>query len=150
MPDHQTVDDPVFGRATWDAVRNHWSFKVILPSGQAVDGFVEPEDYDLALSSPVFNESRACARWVRENEAALCQYVADKMYDLMLDWHHEEWGPALSKDEFREKIALSSFWVAQEGRASLLFDDAGLFGGHRITFSVRADGTLDEEPYLWG
>ncbi len=71
------------------------------------------------------------------------------MYDLMLDWHHAEWGPAASKDEFREKIALSSVWVGED-RASLLFNDAEFFGGHRITFSVGADGRLDEEPYLWG
>jgi hypothetical protein len=68
----------------------------------------------------------------------------------VLDWHNKEWGSPLSKDEFRDKIALTGVQVLDDHRAVLLFSDAECFGGHTITFSVGADGRLDEDPYLWG
>lgn len=72
------------------------------------------------------------------------------MFELMLDWHDPEWGPALTKKEFRDKVALTGVLVLEDHRASVLYSDADCFGGHAITFSVGADGEFDEEPYLWG
>ena len=150
MPIHEPFDDPVLGRAMWDDGRNEWRFTLVLPSGHCVEGSINPEDNDLPLTAPTLAESRECVQWVRDNEILLRQYVADRMYPLMLDWHDEANGPPLSKDEFRENVALAGVQVLEDHRAALLFDDAGLFGGHTITFSVGADGRLDEEPYLWG
>jgi hypothetical protein len=150
LPKHEPCTDPILGTATWDDGRGDWLFALVLPSGRTVDGSVRPEDNHLHLSSPGLEESRACVRWVRDNEPALRQYVADKMYELMLDWHDPERGTALTKQEFRDKIVLVGVQVLEDHRASLIFNDAGCFGGHAITFSVGADGKLDEEPYLWG
>jgi hypothetical protein len=150
LPKHKPYADPVLGTATWNDTRGDWEFSLILPSGRSVEGSVRPEDDRLHLSSPELDQSRACVRWVRDNEPALRQYVADQMYELMLDWHDPEWGPALSQNEFRDKVALVGVQVLEDHRASLIFSDAECFGGHAITFSVGADGKLDEEPYLWG
>jgi hypothetical protein len=102
------------------------------------------------LSSPELQASRACVRWVQANEPALRKYVADQMYQLMLDWHDPEWGSPLTKEQFRDTIELVGVMVLEDYRACLNFSDAECFGGHAITFSVGADGKLDEEPYLWG
>lgn len=150
LPQHKPVLDPILGQATWDENQNSWCFTLVLPSGRMVARSLTPEDNGISLASPVFGESRECVRWVRDNELKLRQYVADQMYSLMLDWHDDSTGPTLSKEEFRENIAMRGVLVLEDHRASLLFDDAGLFGGHTITFSVGADGRLDEEPYLWG
>jgi hypothetical protein len=150
MPEHDPYTDPIFGTATWDAADGDWLFTLVLPSGQAVEGCVRPEDNRLHLSSPELEESRACVRWVLANELALRQYVADQMYGMMLDWHQPEWGPPLTKEEFRDKIELVGVSVLEDHRASLNFNDAECFGGHAITFSVGADGRLEEKPYLWG
>jgi hypothetical protein len=150
LPEHLPYTDPDFGTATWDEAGGDWLFTVAFPSGRTAEGSIVPEDNSLHLSSPALAESRACVRWVRANEPALRQYVADKMYGLALDWHNDEWGPPLSKDEFRDKLALTGVQVLEDHRACLIFGDAGCFGGHAITFSVGADGRLDEEPYLWG
>jgi hypothetical protein len=150
LPEHEPYTNPDFGRATWDDTRGEWVLTVAFPSGRTAEGSITPEDKTLHLSSPELEESRACVRWVRDNEPALRQYVAETMYELMLDWHHPEWGPALTKEEFRDKIALVAVQVLEDHRASLIFNDAECFGGHAITFSVGADGQLDEEPYLWG
>ncbi len=150
MPKHEPYTDPHFGTATWDDVRGDWLFTVSFPSGRTAEGSIRPEDNSLHLSSPELEESRACIRWVQTNEPTLRQYVADQMYELMLDWHDPEWGPALSKEGFRDKLALVGVQVLEDHRAALIFDDADCFGGHAITFSVGADGKFDEEPYLWG
>jgi hypothetical protein len=150
LPEHKTYTDPTFGTATWDDVHGDWLFTLVLPSGRAVEGRVSPEDNRLHLSAPELEESRECVRWVRDNESALRQYVADKMYQMMLDWHNPEWGPPLTKEEFRDKIELVGVLVLEDQRAVVNFNDAECFGGHVITFSVGADGRYDEEPYLWG
>jgi hypothetical protein len=150
LPEHEPYSDPDFGIATWDDARGDWLFTLTFPSGRTAEGGVRPEDNNLHLSSPELEESRACVRWVQANEPTIRQYVADKMYELMLDWHDPEWGPALSKDAFRDKLRLAHVSVLEDHRASLQFSDAECFGGHWITFSIGADGKLDEEPYLWG
>lgn len=150
MPKHEPYTDPNFGTATWDDARGDWLFTVVFPSGRTAKGRVRPEDNSLHLSSPALEESRECVRWVQSNEPVLRQYVADQMYELMLDWHNPEWGPALSRDEFRDKLSLAAVQVLEGHRASLFFDDAGCFGGHAIELSVGADGRLEEEPQLWG
>ncbi len=150
MPNHEPYEDPVLGTFTWDDTRGDWLFKLVLPTRQAAKGSLTPCDNRLHLSSPEFDESRRCLSWIRDNEPVLRGYVADTMYELMLDWHDPEWGPPLTKDEFRDKITLTGVVVLEDHRASLIFSDAECFGGHNITFSVGADGRLDEEPYLWG
>lgn len=151
MPEHTPHTDPGFGVATWDAKAGVWLFTVACLSGRTADGSIRPEDESLHLSPPQLDESRACVRWVQANEPALRRYVADKMYPLYFNnWHNPECGPPLTQEEFCEKIVLASISVLEDHRASLHFSDAGCFGGHWITFSVGADGELDEEPYLWG
>jgi hypothetical protein len=150
LPEHQPYTDADFGTATWDDPRGDWQFTVTFPCGRTAEGSIRPEDNRLHLSAPELEESRACVRWVQANEPALRQYVADKMYQLMLDWHDPEWGPPLSKEEFRDKIKLVGVMVLEDHRAALNFSDAECFGGHAITFSVGADGKMEEEPYLWG
>jgi hypothetical protein len=150
LPEHQPYTDPNFGVATWDAKAGDWLFTVAFPSGRTADGSIRPMDDAFHLSAPELEESRACVRWVQAHEATLLRYVADKMYQLMLDWHDPDWGPPLTKEQFAEKLALVGVNVLEHHRASLQFSDAECFGGHWITFSVGADGKLDEEPYLWG
>lgn len=151
MADHAPYTDPRFGIATWDAKAGDWRFAVVFPSGRTADGSIRPEDNSLHLSSPELDESRACIHWVQANEPELRLYVANKMYSLYENnWHNPEYGPLLSKEEFIEKLSLASIQVLEDHRASLQFSDAECFGGHWITFSVGADGNLDEEPYLWG
>ena len=150
VPEHAPYVDPHFGASTWDDALGDWLFRVAFSSGRSAEGSIRPEDNSLHLSSPELEESRACVRWVQANEATLKQYVADKMYAGMLDWHDPEWGPPLTKDEFRDKLALVGVNVLEDHRAFLVFSDAGCFGGHAIVFSVGADGKLDEEPNLWG
>jgi hypothetical protein len=72
------------------------------------------------------------------------------MYAGMLDWHDPEWGPPLTKEEFRDKLALLGVNVLEDHRASFVFSDAECFGGHAIVFSVGAEGRLDEQLDLWG
>ena len=150
MAEHPPYVDPVLGTATWDDTRNQWELKLNLATGHQVEATITPEDNRMHLSSPEFEESIQCVRWVRDNELTLRQYVADSMYELMLDWHDPEWGPPLSKEQFRDKIALTGVLVLEDHRASIVFSDADCFGGHAITFSVGADGKFDDEPYLWG
>ena len=150
MPKHEPYTDPNFGVAIWDDAHDYWLFTVAFPSGRSAEGSIRPEDSGLHLSSPELEESRACVRWVQSNEPFLRQYVAEQMYELMLDWHDPEWGPPLTKEEFRDKIELVGVMVLEDHRASLNFNDAECFGGHAITFEVGADGKLDSEPYLWG
>ncbi len=150
VPTHEPYEDSVLGRAIWDEASGDWGFTLVVPSGLTIEGSIRPEDNALHLASPKLNDSRECVRWVRDHELALRQYVADQMYDMMLDWHNEEWGQPLSKDQFRDKITLVGVQVLEDHRASLIFSDAECFGGHAITFSVGADGKLNEEPYLWG
>jgi hypothetical protein len=151
LPEHEPYTDPNIGAATWDDDRGEWLFTVVFPSGRIAEGSVRPEDDSLHLSSPDLEESRACVRWVRANEPVMRQYVADKMYRLYLNnWHNPESGPPLTQDEFRDRLALVNVNVLEDHRASLQFSDAECFGGHWITFSVGADGKLDEEPFLWG
>jgi hypothetical protein len=144
------IDDPVFGHATWDPAQKNWTFTVVLPSGRKVEGFLDAEGPDVPLSSAFFDRARAQVGWVCKNDEMLRQHVADRMYDLMLDWHNDESGPPLSKEQFREAIALSCMIVMDDDLVALHFDDARLFGGHSITFSIGADGEFEEEPYLWG
>lgn len=150
MPEHAPYTDPNFGVATWDDSAGDWLFTVTFPSGRTAEGSIRPEDNTLHLSSPELKESRACVHWVQANEPTLRQYVADKMYQLMLDWHDPEWGSPLTHEEFYCKLVLLGVSVLEDHRASLQFSDAGCFGGHWITFSVGAGGKLDEEPNLWG
>ena len=150
VPEHSPYVDAYFGASVWDDARGDWLLTVAFPSGRTAEGSIRPEDNRLHLSSPELEESRSCVRWVQANESVLNQYVADKMYAGMLDWHDPEWGPALTQDEFRDKLALVGVQVLEDHRASLIFSDAGCFGGHAIVFSVGADGKLDEEPNLWG
>src|SRR5947208_393490 len=117
LPEHQSYTDPILGTATWDDARGDWIFTVVLPSGRSVAASISPADDRVHLSSPELEESRSCIRWVRDNEVALQQYVADRMYELMLDWHDPEWGPALTKEEFRDKIALVGVQVLEDHRA---------------------------------
>ncbi|WP_020470155.1 DUF2262 domain-containing protein [Zavarzinella formosa] len=151
MPEHEPFADPNVGTVRWDSDRGDWLFIVTFPSGRTAEGSVRPEDNSLHLSSPEMEESRACIHWVQSNEPALRQYVADKMYRLYLDsWHDPEHGPALTQEEFRDKLSLVGVQVLEDHRAFLVFSDAECFGGHAIVFSVGADGILDEEPDLWG
>jgi hypothetical protein len=150
LPKHEPYVDPNFGTATWDDSQGDWLFTLAFPSGRTADGSIRPEDNSLHLSAPELEESRACVRWVQANELTLQQYVADTMCQLMLDWHDLEWGPPLTKDEFRDKLLLEGVCVLEDHRASLHFGDADCFGGHWITFAVGADGKLDETPFLWG
>lgn len=151
MPEHTPYVDPSFGMSEWDDARGDWMFTVAFPLGRSAEGSIRPEYDSLHLSSPELGESRACIHWVQANEPALRQYVVDKMYRLYLNnWHDPAYGPPLTLEEFRDKLALVNVNVMEDHRAELHFSDAECFGGHWITFSVGADGKLDEEPYLWG
>jgi hypothetical protein len=150
LPDHEPYADPALGTATWDDTRGEWRFTLVLPSGRVTKVTIVPANPQLHLSGPELEESRACVRWVRDNESALRQYVVEKMYQLMLDWHDPGWGPPLTRQEFRDKLALTGVLVLEDHRASVIFDDAQCFGGHAITFTVGVDGRLHDEPYLWG
>lgn len=150
MPKHANYVDPIFGTAVWDDSKGDWLFQVVFPSGATAEGSIRPEDSNLHLSATELAESRACARWVQANELTLKEYVANKLYEGMLDWHDPEWGSPLSKGEFRNKLALVGVNVLEDHRAFLVFNDADCFGGHAIVFSVGADGVLEEEPDLWG
>jgi len=150
LPEHEPHSDPDFGTATWDDAHGEWRLTVVFPSGREAEGSITPEDKSLHLSAPALDESRACVRWVQANELALKQYLADKMYEGMLDWHDPEWGPPLTKDEFRDNLALRGVNVLEDHRAFLVFSDAECFGGHALVFSVGADGRMDEEPNMWG
>ena len=151
MPEHEPCTDPNLGTAAWDGDRSEWLFTVVFPSGRIAEGSVRPEDDSVHLSSPELEESRACLRWVQANEPVLRQYVAHRMHQLYYNnWHDPEYGPPLTQDEFRDKLALVGVQVSEDHRAFLVFSDAECFGGHAIVFSVGADGKLDEEPSLWG
>ena len=82
MPEHAPYTDPGFGVATWDAKSGDWVFTVACASGRTADGSIRPEDDSLHLSSPELAKSKVCVRWVQANEAALREYVAEKMYPL--------------------------------------------------------------------
>ena len=150
MAEHTLYTDPQFGVATWDDARGDWLFTIVFPSGRTAKGTVRPEDNSLHLSSPELDESRACVRWVQANELTLKQYLADKTYEEMLDWHDPDWSPPMTKEEFRDKLALLGVNVLEDHRAFLIFSDAECFGGHALVFSVGADGKLDEDPQMWG
>jgi hypothetical protein len=105
LPEHEAYTDPDFGMATWDDARGDWLFTVAFSSGRTAEGSIRPKDNGLHLSALELEESRECVRWVAANEPALRQYVADKTYQLMLDWHDPESGPPLTKEEFRNKAA---------------------------------------------
>ena len=150
MPEHEPYNDSTLGFIIWNDAQGEWEATLAFPSGGNAKCTICPENCNLHLSAPELDESRACLRWVQAHEPVLRQYVADKMYELMLDWHDPEWGPPLTKEEFRDKIELGGVMVLEDHRASLNFTDAECFGGHAITFEVGADGKLDDEPYLWG
>jgi hypothetical protein len=150
MPEHLPYEDPTLGTAVWDDAEGWWKVTVFLPSGQKVDVSVIADGNSAHLSSPDFNETMNCIRYIRDNESVLRQFVADEMYDLMLDWHDDDEGPALSKTEFRDKLTMMYVSVDEDHGASVFYNDAGCFGDNAIMFDMRADGQIVRAPFICG
>ncbi len=148
---HEPFDDLVLGRVTWNGQHNEWRFTLTLSDGRAVNGAVVPEGNRLPLHRQGLGEIRDCVHWVRDNERAIRQYIADQMFPGWLSgWYDEEIDQIATKEEFREAITLAGISVLEDRRATLCYDDANLFGGHAIVLSVGADGRFDCPPSIWG
>jgi hypothetical protein len=147
---HDPFDDLVLGRVTFDETHKEWKVTASV-AGREVPGSITPEDSRLPLQEQGLHEIRQCVTWVRDNEPAIRQYIADQMFDGWLDtWYDEELDSVTTREGFREAISLSGFSVLEDRVASLFYNDGGLFGGLSIVLSVGADGHFKHSPEIWG
>jgi hypothetical protein len=147
---HDPFDDEVMGRVTFDEGHKEWQFVVTI-AGSEVSGTINPKDCRLHLEEQGLDEISVCVRCVRDNEPHIRQYIADEMFEgWWSNWYDDEIDTVTTREGFREAIALSGISVLEDRRASLCYNDGGLFGGHAIVLSVGADGVFDSPPSLWG
>jgi hypothetical protein len=127
-----------------------WQFTLVIAGRPAARGVVTPEDYRIPLHAQGLDEIRERVRWVRDNDQVIRQWIADRMFELMLDWHDDSTGPSPSKEEFRDKIALSGISIYEDRLPYLTYDDGDFFGGHSIVADLNANNQLKLDPYLFG
>jgi len=145
------LDDPVLGRVTPDAARNHWLFNLLLPNGRLVPGVIVPEEENAPPSQEALTHVRERARWLRDNESAVRDHITKKMYNLWLrGWHDEQLDPAITREQFRERIWLASLTFMEDRLVSLHYNDARLFGGKTLVQSMNSRGKFDGAPDLLG
>jgi len=149
MVSHTPHEDPRLGAATWVDGDHHWALRPSLPTGSEFTATITPMDSDLPLSDRAMKPSLDCIAWVADNEPSARKFVADKMYDLMLDWYDEDDEPP-SRAQFFDSLALDAVLVLEDHEASVLYKDGGFFGGHAIVFSVAPNGKFTDDPHLWG
>ena len=143
------LDDPVLGRVTPDAARNHWLFNLLLPNGRMVPGVIVPDDDGSPPSAETLARVRERVGWVRDNEPAVRDHITKKMYDLWVrGWCQEQGDPITTRDQFRERIWLASLTILEGRRLSLHYNDAHLFGGHALIQSINSRGKFDGAPDL--
>lgn len=120
---------------TWDfsLTQNGNNFQV------SMDGFVGVSEKD-ELS--VFK--KIIARIIdKKNEAA------NAAANRLLDIYNANWNEAapISREEFVEKLSVSSIAICTDGSAELDFDENGMFLGHAVVVRFDQDGVITDATF---
>jgi hypothetical protein len=151
MSVHEPIDDEILGRLTWDADMGTWQFEVGPIAGRSIPGTIRPDDDRQPLNDQGLDEIRTCVQWIRANEPAIRSYIASKMFNnWRSNWYDEDDDAVATIDGFRDAISLASVSILEDRKATLIYDDGDLFGGHAIVTTVGADGRFEHEPHIWG
>jgi len=147
----QTFDHPVLGTVTWLADHKWWRFKSRLPGGRTVTGTIVPADEQLPLQNQGLSEIAASVSWVFENEDELRRRITERMF---VDWLEGHYDPTIhtvtTPEAFCATLSLQGFMFLENLRATVIYDDGELFGGHAVVADLRADGTFECDPHIWG
>jgi hypothetical protein len=131
-------------------IRGGAATNLLLPNGRTVGGAIVPENHRLPLSERALAEIRARICWLRDNEPAVRDFIAAKMFDGWLrNWYDQGIDPVTTRDQFRDRVWLAGLTVLED-RVALAYNYVQLFGGHAIVVTIASQGSFDGAPELWG
>jgi hypothetical protein len=86
---------------------------------------------------------RACVGWIIGHRTEIHDYCTDR---LLEDKNSPEWRrsgePELSRDEFKQRLALKAIHIESDGRCSIEFDDQRMFRGHVVVVGLTSSLAL--------
>ncbi|MBY0460780.1 MAG: DUF2262 domain-containing protein, partial [Gemmataceae bacterium] len=136
------IDDPVFGKLTWDDDLDQWDGRVELKPGLEVDCHLDPTD---GQDEKIVGAGRKFVAWLRKKEPAARRYAASEL----LDTHNDGWndGDPISARTFASRMTLETASLQSDGGAALYYRDGDLFWGHCIIVTVNADRAFTDATF---
>lgn len=142
--------DPVLGKLTWGT--NGWKFTFALPRGRQGRGTVIADSPEPLPSLECLETVRRYVEWFRRNDATLRAHITERMFPgWQSGWYDPEIDTTTTQLGFQRKVNLSGinfYWDDQ--RASVVYNDGGLFGGHGIELATDFSGKITGEPMMFG
>ena len=144
-------DDPVLGHVSLSREERRWCFEVGELREWPVPGAYYPEHYRLPADDPTWDMIRVCMAWVRSNESKARAFMTEKLFaGWMSGWFDEEIDEVRTPEAFGETLTLSGVHFYEDGKARLIYDDGGLFGGHGFCIEVNPSGEFVAGPEMFG
>ena len=130
LADPESFDDDTLGRVKWDPAHQWWCFEAGPIGDRPIRGKIIREAERSALDSEWLEPIRAAVRWIRTNEPAIRDAIADKMFDWWKKASYDEEIDAVStKEGFRDTITLDGVNFYEDRKAELFYGDHNLVGG---------------------
>lgn len=144
-----TLTDPVLGTLKLDRDMGALTttFPCPEPKEEEVELYLSLESDQQDTWQQIIAQGHALITRLPELYPELLTYAADELTEDANEWQDstDEEGnhvPAITKEQFQERLTLTSVSLHDDGRFSFWFDDDDMFFGHVIEVS----GTLDEGP----
>lgn len=144
-----SVTDPDFGDLFWDAERLGWQGSAVF-DGFAVELWVNTISYmttkppfdDETWDRTITPESRTAFAIVRRRYPAVREQF---LQEALQDYPRWNDGEQISASEFARRMVLQCVTLIPDGKAELLFEDGGMFGGHAFILHLNANGIVFHE-----
>jgi hypothetical protein len=147
----EPIQDPILGVLTWDDKDRWWRFDAGPVAGRSIGAIAGPEPNWDPVSEDSLKWMRACVQWIRANVPAIREYIAREMFDWWLDsYYDEEIDEVTTPEGFRDTIELDGISFYANGKASVVYNDHNLVGGHAICLSVGPNGEFSDGPDITG
>src|SRR4051812_6822640 len=131
----------VFGELRWEAESSWWFTQMRLPSGDWLDGIVDPGDEDpsafVERAAPLFRRAMDAERRI------LHDGVRTKVLELHDAWRQDD-ESALTAEELEEQLELTFVRIDTIAPVVLSYYPGDMFGGHSV------DVTVDEQLRVTG
>jgi hypothetical protein len=141
----EPFDDPTLGHLVWDATGNEWRAELVTTSGNKISISVDCD------RDAVPTRTRESFVWLRDNERALRDQLAERMLELANDWRlgREPLEPEITAESFAERVELCDASLGDDGAIILTYSDGEMFGRHAVVVNVSADRVMGDAD-LWG
>jgi hypothetical protein len=145
MP-HETVNDDLFGKLTWDSDEHEWHGRSITAGGLAFRLRIETGAWNMAppiddakVDRTISDASRRAFLRFRDSEQQAREGLVDEFVPLHAEWHGGEISPA----DFKARLQLDTVQIISTGAMQVFYNDDDMFGGHCLITHLGASGAFD-------